>query len=123
MSHPIVYIDESTIREGKRPELEPAVEHLVAFVEANVPQLISYGVFLDENRMTVVAVHADSASLEFHMDVGAAEFRKFADLLDLTRIDVYGGISDAVRDRLRQKAEMLGNAAIGVHARHAGFAR
>lgn len=123
MPHPIVYIDTSTIREGKHAELERAVEHLVAFVEANVPQLVSYGVFLDEGRMTVVAVHADSASLEFHMDVGGAEFRKFADLIDLTRIDVYGSVSDAVLERLHRKARMLGNGAVGVHARHAGFAR
>jgi hypothetical protein len=121
--HPIVYIDISTTREGKRAELERAVEHLVAFVEANVPQLLSYGVFLDEDRMTVVAVHPDSASLEFHLDVGGAEFRKFADLLDLTRIDVYGSVSDAVLERLRRKAQMLGSGAVGVHARHAGFAR
>lgn len=81
---PIVYIDTSAIREGKLDELEVAMKDLTAFVEANVPQLISYGFFLDEDRtqMTVVAVHPDSASLEFHMDVGGAEFRKFADLID-----------------------------------------
>ena len=82
MSQPIVYIDTSAIREGKLGELEVAMKDLAAFVEANVPQLISYGFFLDEDRtqMTVVAVHPDSASLEFHMDVGGAEFRKFRDL-------------------------------------------
>ena len=55
------------------------------FVEQNMPRVISYGFFLDVDRaqMTVVAVHPDSESLEFHMDTGADEFRNFADLIDL----------------------------------------
>jgi hypothetical protein len=122
---PIVYIDTSTIREGKLEELEAAMKHLAAFVEANVPQLISYGFFLDQDstQMTVVAVHPDSASLEFHMDVGAEEFRQFADLIDLSRIEVYGVVSDAALERLHRKARMLGGGTVAVHELHAGFAR
>jgi len=125
MPRPIVYIDTSSIREGKLEELEAAMQHLAAFVEAKVPQLISYGFFLnqDSTQMTVVAVHPDSASLEFHMDVGSDEFRKFADLIDLSRIEVYGAVSDAVLDRLHRKAQMLGSATVTVHELHAGFAR
>ena len=101
------------------------MKRLAAFVEANVPQLISYGFFLDRARthMAVVAVHPDSASLEFHMDVGGEEFRKFADLIDLSRIDVYGAVSDAVLERLHQKARMLGAGTVAVHEFFAGFGR
>jgi hypothetical protein len=125
MTQPIVYIDTSSIREGKLEELEAAMKRLAAFVEANVSQLISYGFFLDGARtqMTVVAVHPDSASLEFHMDVGGAEFRKFADLIDLSRIEVYGAVSQAVLERLHQKARMLGTGTVAVHEFYAGFGR
>ncbi len=125
MPQPIVYVDTSAIREGTLGELEMAMKNLAAFVEANVPQLISYGFFLDEGRteMTVVAVHPDSASLEFHMDVGGAEFRKFADLIDLLRIQVYGRVSDAVLERLHDKARMLGKGTVTVHEFYAGFTR
>jgi hypothetical protein len=125
MSRPIFYVDTSSIREGKLKELEAAMEHLAAFVEANMPRLISYGFFLNEDRtqMTVVAIHPDSASLEFHLDTGAAEFRKFSDLIDLVRIEVYGQVSDAVLDRLQQKAQMLGTGAVAVHDFYAGFTR
>lgn len=125
MTQPIVYIDTSTIRKGKAEELELAMKRLAAFVEANVPQLISYGFYLDGNRtqMTVVAVHPDSASLEFHMDIGGAEFRRFADLIDLARIEVFGGVSDAVKERLQQKAKMLGTGTVDIHEFFAGFAR
>jgi quinol monooxygenase YgiN len=125
MQQPIVYVDTSKVREGKVEQLEASMKHLAAFVEANVPQLISYAFFLDEDRtqMTVVAVHPDSASLEFHMDVGAEEFRKFADLIELVSIEVYGRVSDAVLDRLHQKARMLGNATVAVHEFYTGFSR
>jgi hypothetical protein len=122
---PIVYVDTSAIREGKLNELEAAMKGLAAFVEAKVPQLISYGFFLDEDRtqMTVVAIHPDSASLEYHMNVGDAEFRKFGDLIDLSRIEVYGRVSDAVLERLHGKARMLGRGTVAVHEFHAGFTR
>lgn len=125
MHRPIVYIDTSAIRDGKLDELERAMRHLAGFVETNVPQLISYGFFLDEKRtrMTVVAVHRDSASLEFHMDVGGAEFRKFADLIELLTIEVYGAVSDDVLERLHKKARMLGDGTVTVHELYAGFAR
>jgi len=125
MPQPIVYIDTSAIRKGKLDELRAAMKALATFVEANVPQLISYGFFLNEDRtqMTVVALHRDSASLEFHMDVGAAEFRKFADLIDLLRIEVYGRVSEAALKRLHQKARMLGTGTVAVHEFYAGFAR
>jgi hypothetical protein len=125
MSPPIVYVDTSAIREGKQQELEVAMKHLATFVEANMPRVISYGLFLDQNRMqmTVVAVHPDSDSLQFHLETGATEFQKFADLIDLSRIEVYGVVSDGVLERLNRKARMLGSGTVAVHELHAGFAR
>ena len=121
----IVYVDRSAIRDGQLEELQAAMKRLVAFVKANVPQVISYGFFLDadQREMTVVAVHPDSASLEFHMDVGGAEFRKFAELIDLLSIDVYGRIDESVLKRLHQKAQMLGRGTVAVHDLYAGFVR
>src|SRR5688500_13459730 len=57
------------------------------------------------------------------MDVGGAEFRKFADLIELSRIEVYGRVSDPVLERLHQKARMLGSGTVSVHELSAGFAR
>jgi hypothetical protein len=124
-TQPIVYVDASTIREGKLDELTAAMDHLAAWVEANVPRLVSYAFYLDAERkqMTVVAVHPDSDSLEYHMDAGREEFRKFASLIELARIDVYGRVSDAVVERLEAKAAMLGGAPVAVHEFHAGFSR
>ena len=125
MSDPIVYVDTSRIREGKLEELKVAIKQLAAFIEVNNQHVISYRLFLDEaaTSMSVVAVHPDSAALELHMDVGETEFRKFADLVDLLSIAVYGEVSDAVLEKLNQKAQMLGTGAVAVHHAQAGFSR
>jgi hypothetical protein len=38
-------------------------------------------------------------------------------------IDVYGNPDDALVDRLRRKAELLGTGVVRVHELHAGFSR
>jgi len=125
MPDPIVYIDSSQILEGKQEELKAAMNELVDFVAANEPQLISYNFFLSEDgtRMTVVAIHPDSASMECHMEVAGPAFRKFTEFINLSTIEVYGQVSDKVLNQLRQKAQMLGSGTVLVHNLYAGFAR
>jgi len=125
MSEPIVYIDSSEIREGNLEELKKAMNELVEFVEANEPRLIAYNVYFKEDgtRMSVVHVHPDSASLEFHMKVAGPLFPKFAEFIKLLTIDVYGKPTDDLVEQMRQKAQMLGNGTVLVHDLHAGFAR
>lgn len=125
MSQPIVYIDNSEIREGKLEELRKAMDHLSSFVEKNVPEIISYAFYLDaeEKQMTVISVHPDSACLEDHMDRGKEEFRKFATLIKLSEIEIYGDVSNEVLRRLQNKAEMLGNGTVNVYDFVTGFAR
>jgi hypothetical protein len=124
-SEPIVYIDHSEIREGSIDELKAGVKRVVDFIDTRERQLISYGFYIDEGagKMTVVAVHPDSASLERHMDIGAKEFRKLAHLLDLTGIECYGQPSERALEQLRHKAAMLGDGGSVVSIRRfAGFA-
>jgi hypothetical protein len=123
-SEPIVYIDHSDIREGAIEELRAGVRRLVDYIDAREPQLIAYGFYIDEARakMTVVAVHPDSGSLELHMDIGGAEFRKLGHLLKLTGIECYGRPSERALDQLRQKAAALGDGGTVVSVgRFAGF--
>lgn len=124
MSEPIFYVDRSEIREGKLEALEAAIRELVAFVEANEPQLASYGFYFDarRTRMTVVAVHPDTASMEFHMQVAGPAFRGFRDLIDLKSIDIYGPLDARLLDRLREKAQMLGHGVVTAHRLQGGFA-
>jgi len=125
MTEPIISIDISRVHEGKLEQLKEAMKDLAAFVLAEEPRAIAYQVFLDEEEgtVTVLQIHPDAGSMELHMDVAGPRFRPFADLLTLSRIDVYGVPSARLLGQLRQKARMLGNAPLAVHRLHAGFAR
>ena len=126
MSDPLVYIDRSDIRDGRLEEVRKGIRELVEFVETHEPQLIAYGFYFNETGtgMTVVAVHPDSASLEFHLEIGGPAFRKLSELIELRTIDVYGRPSEKVLGQLQHKAEMLGeDGRVVVHQRDAGFMR
>jgi hypothetical protein len=123
-SEPIVYIDHSDIRDGSLKELKAGIRRLVDFIDAREPQLITYGFYIDEDqaKMTVVAVHPDSASLELHMDIGGGEFRKLAHLITLTAIECYGRPSERALEQMRLKAAALGDGgAVVTIGRFAGF--
>jgi hypothetical protein len=121
----IVYIDRSDIRPGKLDELKAGIRDLVALADRLEPRLISYSFHIDEQagHMSVVVVHPDNASLEFHMDTLAAEFRKLSPLLTLRSIEVFGAVSDRAIGLLQQKAADLGEAGIAVRHSFAGFSR
>lgn len=125
MSEPILYIDISDIRPGKLETVKVLMSDLVAFAEANEPQLIAYDFFIDEtaSTMTCVVLHPDSASMEFHMEIGWEKFRAFSEHIEQRSIDVYGEASESVIARLHQKIEMLGRGSVTVHHLQAGFIR
>jgi quinol monooxygenase YgiN len=124
-SDTIVYVDRSDVRDGALEAVRAAIDELAEFIEAHEPQLLAYNVYLNEDgtRMTVIHVNRDSASLEYHLDVGGPAFRKFADLITLRSIDVYGRPSEAALERLNEKARMLGGATVNVLEWRAGFVR
>jgi hypothetical protein len=125
MTHPLIYIDTSDVRNGALEELKEAIRELAEFVDANEPRLIAYNVYFsdDGRQMTVVHVHADSASLDYHMDVAGPAFRKFADLLTLSSIRIYGEPSEKALKQLHDKAGLLGSGNVVVQERHTGFSR
>jgi hypothetical protein len=125
MPQPLVYVDTSDVREGALAQLKRSIEELTDFVEENEPQLISYNVYFsaDGRQMTVIHVHPDSASLDYHLDVAGPRFAKFADLLTLTSIHIYGEPSEKALGQLQDKVRLLGSGGVIVHAPHAGFSR
>jgi hypothetical protein len=125
LSSPIIVVDSSEIREGKLEDVKAGVADLVAFVEANEAEPLAYNIYFDEagTQMTVVQIHPSPASLERHLTVAGPVFRRFADLLTLAQVDVYGSPSEAALEQLRSKAHLLGNAPVVVRVLHAGFSR
>jgi hypothetical protein len=125
MADPIIFVDTSEIHEGKLDELKHAVAELAEFVESNEIEPIAYRIHFSEDgrRMTVLQIHPDSASMERHMELAGPVFARFADLVELRTVDIYGSPSEKVIEHLRRKADLLGSASVAVHERHAGFDR
>ena len=125
MAQPLVYIDTSDVREGALEELKSAIEDLTDFIESHEPEIVSYAVYFSQDRrqMTVIHVHADSASLDFHMDVAGPRFGRFADLVTLSSIRIFGEPSAKAVKQLKDKVRLLGTGDVTVHALHTGFGR
>jgi hypothetical protein len=125
MASPLVYLDTSDVAEGSLPQLKDAIAELAGFVEAHEPELLAYQVYFsdDGKRMSILHVHRDARSLDFHMEVAGPKFAKFGDLLALRSITTFGAPSPRALAALEQKARDLGGARVTVEQLHAGFAR
>jgi quinol monooxygenase YgiN len=122
---PIVVVDTWRIREGKLDVFKDAAREFVDFVAENEPQLIAYSVYVDDesNSSTVVQIHPDSKSIEFHLNVAGPQFGRFMELYESGgRIEIHGRPADHVLERMRQMAQQLGVTVI-VKEHYAGFAR
>jgi quinol monooxygenase YgiN len=103
MSGPFVYVGTTTIKPGKLEEARKNLAGVVDFVETNEPRMIAFHAFLDEegSKLTIVQVHPDSASMEFHMQVNAKHFATAFDFLGASVSEqYYGVISDALATEL-----------------------
>jgi hypothetical protein len=121
----IVYVDQSTIRPGKREALERELGALARLVEAEEPQIVAYAVHLSDDGTTLSVLHAhrDVASLERHFVVAGPAFSKFRELIEMQSIDVYGPVPDAIVETLRGKAALLGTGLVRRHGTWFGFDR
>jgi quinol monooxygenase YgiN len=125
MREPIILIDKWKIREGKLEEFKDAARDFVDFVFENEPQLIAYNVYVDEesNQCTVVQIHPQSESIDFHMEVAGPRFGRFMELYEPGgRIEVHGRPADHILERMQQTARQFGVAVV-LKELYAGFAR
>jgi quinol monooxygenase YgiN len=126
MADTIVYVDTSIVREGALEELRESIKELVDFVDANEPRILAYNVYFsdDGTRMTIVHMHPDAASLEYHLEVAGPVFRRYVELVRLSSIQFYGEPSEKVLQQSREKSRLLGSGAeVSVDPLHAGFTR
>ena len=122
MSEPLIVVFSYSIKPGKQEEARKRIAELVDFVETNEPRMIAFHAYLDQggNTLSIVQVHPDSASMEFHMQVNAKHFATAFDWLDTSVTQQYfGPISDALAAQLAKWDEPFTH--VLVHA--AGFTR
>src|SRR3954468_10814548 len=105
MSSPFILIATNRLKPGAYEAERHRVPGLVEFIRAGEPRLLAFNEYINAERtkVTVVQVHPDAASMEFHM--GAIRERAaqaYSETLDATtQIQVFGTPSDAVVETLR----------------------
>ena len=122
MSGPLIFVGTYTIKPEYKEEAPRRIAELVDFIETNEPRMIAFNAYLDRdgNTLSVVQVHPDSASMEFHMQVSAKHFATAYDWLDSSKPDEYfGPISDVLAAEVAKWDEPFTH--LPVHA--AGFTR
>ncbi len=124
MVGPLIYVGTYSIKPGMLEEARKRVAELVDFVETNEPRLIAFHCFLDEegSKLTVIQLHPDSASMEFHQQVNAKHFATAFDYLEMHSDRYYGPISDALAAELSKWYEP-GVEVIRMPVHEGGFTR
>jgi hypothetical protein len=122
MSGPFIFMATNRLKPDAYEAERRRVPGLVEFIEAGEPRLLAFNEYTNDERteVTVVQVHQDAASMEFHMGVVRERAAAaYAETLDsTTRIQVFGTPSDAVVETLRAQAGA--GVPLTVHAEHLG---
>jgi quinol monooxygenase YgiN len=71
MPAPFIYISTYEVVEGRLDAAKKSLAEHAEFVEANEPRLVSFNFYLDaeSNTVTIVQVHPDAASMDFHLQL------------------------------------------------------
>jgi len=108
VSGPFIFIATNRLRDGRFDAEQQRVPALSGFIEAHEPRLIAFNEYANEERseVTVVQVHPDAASFEFHLGVVGDRAREaYAQTLEATTsIEVFGTPSETILRMLRQQA-------------------
>jgi len=125
MSTPFVYVGTWTIKPGKLEEARKYFAEHVDLVETNEPRMIAFHFFLDEagSKGSVVQVHPDAASMEFHMQLIAEHLSGAFDVIDAIESEQYfGPMTDSLAQTLAQwESPSVVTTKMPVH--EAGFTR
>src|SRR5512132_1845067 len=119
----LIYVGTHAITQGKLDLAKQASREMGAFLEANHPRMLHFGIYIDDDahEMTVIQVHPDEDSLVLHLKLARERIAKAYDFLDATtKIDIYGRPSDALVDQIGQ---MGMGAPIRFNVATAGFSR
>jgi len=124
MSEPLVYVGRYKIPSGKLEAFKKFEKEIAEYVDANEPRILAYITYLNDDgtEATGIQIHADSQSMETHLDVIGPKMAQAMDFIEDVRIELYGLPAEGLRQRLTQMAEMTG-VSLKFNQPHAGFSR
>jgi GTPase SAR1 family protein len=108
MPGPFIFIATNRLRDASFEAERSRVPELSQFIEANEPRLIAFNEYAseDHSEVTVVQIHRDAASMEFHMSVVGERARQaYSKTVEATtRIQVFGTPTEQILRMLGQQA-------------------
>jgi hypothetical protein len=116
----LIFITRHAVKPGRHAHLERLTADFLEFVEANEPRMLALDAYLDDagDMLTLVQVHPDAESMEFHLQVAGDRIHRAFDVVGNDGVEVYGRPGETTRGLLEQ----IGQAGIpvDVHARRIG---
>jgi hypothetical protein len=124
MPRMLFFITKHTVKDGRLDDLERLNDEFVEFVEASEPRIHALNAYLDDTgtRLTLVQVHPDAASMDFHLQVAADRIHQAFEVVDNDGVEVYGSPGPVTSGLLEQ----IGSAGVPVSVcpnRLGGFVR
>ena len=118
MSEPFIFISHSKIREGKLEEFRSYVRDIAKMVETQEPRVIGFHAYANDDgtEVTGVQIHPDAASMESHMKLLRDKIGQSMQLLETSRIEIFGAASPGILAMMKQMA----NVPITVRPDHVG---
>lgn len=108
MAGPFIFIATNRLKPGALEAESRRVPEVCSFIEASEPRLLAFNEYADDDgvEVSVVQVHADAESMEFHMGVVREQAeRAYAETLEATTsIQVFGMPSAGVLAMLSRQA-------------------
>jgi hypothetical protein len=107
MPSPFIFIATNRLKPGAYEAERLRVPGLVEFIRAGEPRLLAFDEYINRERteVTVVQIHPDAASMEFHVGVVRERAAQaYSETLYTTQIQVFGNPSEAVVATLRAQA-------------------
>ena len=108
MPKTVTFVGTYTIPKDRLAEWSTAIVEMVDTVKANVPRIVSFRVYINEDstEATSIYVHPDTESLEQHLEVAASRITAGTQIVETIRVELYGRPSQRVLEQLRHFSEM-----------------
>lgn len=122
MAGNVTFVGTYALPEDRFEEWDAAIREMVDFVKAHAPRLVSFDVYVNEERSeaTSIYVHPDAESFAEHMRVAATRVDAGAQMVNVVRIDVYGDPGEQAVARLHQVSEASNHFPISVKSHYYG---
>ena len=103
MADHVIYLDRFRLREGVMDDFRKYCTEMAEFVEDNVPGVVSFNYYVEQDRPEGVAVFvfSDAEALDRHLDKASSRFQEGADLLAAADIELLGPASDRATELTR----------------------